>query len=396
MSLLEVDSVTGVTTSHGIKTNRIDRLTPSSVIHGDRKSPNPWNYEKVVRNYHLLKLDGMWKRYGSYGGAPGPYPSSTFSGPLPTELGMYAPPNRVDECVNVALGRFNEGVRGSLDLSVAMAESSQTRKMLASTGKFERYVNGIGGRRWANEWLQLQYGWLPLLSDVYGAANELIDYNRSRCVIRGRAKLVDQTLGIRPISDSFDWTGTGYFSYGGVKANYESFQVTKAQYVVEMKEPTDVQRQARWSSLNPASIAWELVPYSFVVDWFVDVGGFLRDTETMLLYNSSFSSGYRTTLRVIQVKESIDYLNTSSHFETRLMKIKSSGSFDYIKLDRIVLTSYPSPKPPRINTDLSWRRLLSAAALLTQILPTKEVTPKKKERRQTNQIQRWMRLLKRR
>ena len=28
--------------------------------------------------------------------------------------------------------------------------------------------------------------------------------------------------------------------------------------------------------LNPASVAWELTPFSFVVDWFVNIGSFLR------------------------------------------------------------------------------------------------------------------------
>jgi hypothetical protein len=29
--------------------------------------------------------------------------------------------------------------------------------------------------------------------------------------------------------------------------------------------------------VNPAAIAWELVPFSFVVDWFVNVGEFLNN-----------------------------------------------------------------------------------------------------------------------
>lgn len=389
MSLIELNPVTGATVNHGLKVNRTEVLAPSALIKGNRKSPNPWLYNKVVFNRHLIKDKDMWKREGTYGGSPRPNPTTTFSGPLPDGLSIQIPTLRVAECNNVALERLNEKVRGGLDISIAVAESYATLKMLKSVGKFQRYFSGVGGKRWANEWLELQYGWLPLLSDVYNAAEELIDYNRSRCVIRGRAKFTDQARGIRQISDSFDWTGTGYFAASQVNANYDSFMVTKSQCVVELAEPTSLQRIARWTSLNPLSIAWELTPYSFVADWFLDIGGYLRETETALLFNSTFAGGYRTAILEIEVQEKIDFFDTSNVFFTALSKIKSEANYARLVVNRVVYDSYPLPTLPQIKTDLSWKRLLSAAALLTQFLPKSVKTVTKKRRKPYRPYRGW-------
>jgi hypothetical protein len=36
--------------------------------------------------------------------------------------------------------------------------------------------------------------------------------------------------------------------------------------------------------LNPASVYWETIPFSFVVDWFVDVGGYLNAQAALRLF----------------------------------------------------------------------------------------------------------------
>jgi hypothetical protein len=123
----------------------------------------------------------------------------------------------------------------------------------------------------------------------------------------------------------------------------------------------------RWTSLNPASIAWELMPYSFVVDWFYDIGGMLRRFESALLYGKQFKKGYQSEL----------YYHHSAFQRNGLQDSVLPGYQFYgeltawvrrVQFERIVFASLPTGQLPTIRADLGSSRLLSAAALLSQFL----------------------------
>jgi hypothetical protein len=48
--------------------------------------------------------------------------------------------------------------------------------------------------------------------------------------------------------------------------------------------------------INPAAVAWELVPFSFLVDWFLPVGDFLNSFTDLLGHSVHYP--YTTTKRV--------------------------------------------------------------------------------------------------
>jgi len=123
---------------------------------------------------------------------------------------------------------------------------------------------------------------------------------------------------------------------------------------------------ARWGSLNPMSIGWEILPYSFVVDWFLNVGQFLRNAETALLYGSAVSDGYISTLRVAKVEGFGGEIITSGSNYVQ----KTSGSWWARRLSftRSRLTTFPVPGKISLNTNLSSGKLMNAAGLLSQFL----------------------------
>lgn len=343
------------------------QVSSSAVIKGNKKTPNPWSY---TINDSDNKYIGTWRdRNGSYGGPIGAirwiWKGSMQGLPLPV-IDAARKTTLTTNAYNTALDRLNDKVRGGLDLSVAMAESSSTLRMVRALTKTKRYFSGIGSKRWANEWLELKYGWQPLLSDIYGAANEIINVNLGLMTFKGRG------------SDSVNTSGTRTVAAGGadlpgytnnpivLKQKISTFCACELQ--VTLKAPTSVQQAARWSSLNPVSIAWELVPYSFVVDWFYDIGGYLRNAETQILYNSAFVSGYRSELSVEQGAGEFTYNDSSNTYFTKVVYAQGTCKVYKKSFNRTVLTSYPFPRRPRINTDLSSNRLLSAAALLRQLI----------------------------
>lgn len=277
---------------------------------------------------------------------------------------------------NQALSRLNDSVRGNLDLSIALAEAGKTAQMVTRVAKvlsFARSKKPRGGypipgplRRLndasyalANGYLEFKYGWKPLLSDVFNAADESI-----RCTL-------NQLQRFRA-SASVPLTGakTVYTSIGGpdtpIHVEWAGGRLSTT-YSMVLRIPDSSFDIARWSSLNPLTIGWELIPYSFVVDWFVGVGSYLRNVETALYYNTQFVSGYRSDFCFWPFKAKLiqhTSFGSGKKIETQdLIAFKS-----YVQFNRSVLQSYPSPSLPHFRADLGASQLTSAAALLRQLL----------------------------
>lgn len=114
--------------------------------------------------------------------------------------------------------------------------------------------NDIAGR-----WLELQYGWLPLVNDVYEGANAFaVIANRPRVTT---VKVSRNRIGLYNASTSpSNWSG-----WTGVKE--------RRRYFYEMSEDLTTPRSL--GLYDPLSIVWEKIPYSFVVDWFIPIGTYL-------------------------------------------------------------------------------------------------------------------------
>lgn len=120
---------------------------------------------------------------------------------------------------------------------------------------------------------------------------------------------------------------------------------------------------SKFSSLNPISIAWEMMPFSFVADWFYDVGGYMRNLESSIVFGSLFDSGFTTyTYRFVHKGHVIGSYSDPGGYQN----IDWVGSQSRTGLDRQILTGSPVPLIPKFTTDLSSGRLLNAAALLAQ------------------------------
>ncbi len=263
---------------------------------------------------------------------------------------------------NKCLDELAEKARGSLDLSVDLAEIGKTRSMLSATKRVEDYTK-VFWRRWtttkafANHWLEYTYGLKPLVSSVFGLAEE-------------NARVVINKV------ESFKARGTDYsFTPKRIriedKYGFEWYPVDKCRFKLSTTIGCDLTSQvfdaARFSSLNPASIAWELLPYSFVVDWFCDVGGYLRNLETALLYGGRFRNGYKTELAVFEGSffQNVDY-DYYGVVPGGFQEVRGQFSGSHIK--RSLLGEYPHPNRPSFQARLGSSRLLSAAALLGQQL----------------------------
>lgn len=332
---------------------------------GDHHKPLPHSYEVVyVRflNGRVSFVDSTNAGYyGSYEGDLINY-TSDVDAYFPLEA---FPSNTY----NNALSKCYDKLRGTVDLSVDLAQLGQTARMFKEIASLETYtssfkslkalIRGVSSAR-----LMYVYGIKPTVSTIYDCidkAQQALDENL--LVIKARAQ--DSVSFDRYVTLA-DYVRTAYQDPNHVvtsKANAHKCEI-KLRY-----KPLN-NALGTWTSLNPVSIAWELLPYSFVVDWFLNVGNYVRNLETALLYRNRFVDGYVSRLSHIDyvMKNRFTSYKVKSGGDVTNCEYLAESSAKRIRFSRTVLTSAPTPEMPSFKADLGSARLLNAAALLGVLL----------------------------
>lgn len=268
-----------------------------------------------------------------------------------------------------------------VDLGVAYAERKATSRMLGDTatrlarsvrelqrGNFRNAARAIGivkdpgrprGSNWTNHWLQLQYGWKPLLSDVYGACDALSRRDPSDWRVTATASRKDKSYYSVYSPPGGTSTPTNMDAYRGEAVRERGVFVR-----LDALPANDLTMS--FTSLgvtNPLLVAWELVPYSFVVDWFFPLGNWLDSLDALLGYGPAWSS--------------ISQRNYCTWFETGLSKYDytTKGSFvennyegrqELLKIVRTAQSGVPLPTLPRFKDPRSLGHMANGLSLLAQ------------------------------
>jgi hypothetical protein len=134
-------------------------------------------------------------------------------------------------------------------------------------------------------WLEMQYGWKPLLQDVEGMATAFAKTRTSRASILHAQSRSTIKYPTSPPSGSFSGL-TGDVTHEG-----------KSWITYRIRNDITVAAN-RLGLLNPLSVAWELVPFSFIADWFVNVGDYIEECSAFSgidILDSGYS--YRLTAK---------------------------------------------------------------------------------------------------
>jgi hypothetical protein len=128
----------------------------------------------------------------------------------------------------------------------------------------------------------------------------------------------------------------------------------------------------RWGLTDPASVAWELIPFSFVADWFVPIGDTLRAIHAARTL--PVEKVITTTLRkkVGSISVNAGYPSCGSCYNC--YKVVQGGRWDYtqVNMTRAISTSLPSGfdvtkavwKRGVFRPELTTKRLIDSVALL--------------------------------
>lgn len=204
------------------------------------------------------------------------------------------------------------------------------------------------------QWLELQYGWKPLLSDIYGACEDLavkdnFQPDRYRVTVKKTR---------REIQEGYTNVNSGIHFEGPYRAQHSVF--IRLDY--RMENPFAVSA-ARSGISNPLTLAWELLPWSFVADWFIPVGSYL---STMDATNGWQFLGGSATRRWHVLTHGV-VKRTGYNFPGRVVPYWGGyGASNSSKnINRVVYSSSPTPRFPGFKNPLSLTHMANAIALLS-------------------------------
>lgn len=161
--------------------------------------------------------------------------------------------------------------RDALNLTGRMIKSFKAHR-----GKSTRSA----ARAFSNMWLEYRYGWKPLILDIHQVYKNHRTF-RSRLFKRRLVARASQS-GSQNTSKSFEMQPCipdfGVWKASGTVTR--SQEVAAHAGVIYEVQPRSASEQVsvdyRLGADSLLQTAWELTPFSFVVDWFVDVGTWLE------------------------------------------------------------------------------------------------------------------------
>lgn len=209
--------------------------------------------------------------------------------------------------------------------------------------------------------LEFNYGWVPFMLEVRSAVNTLMDLAdrpESR-VMRVRADSHVETT-VTVLKETWDFGIDG-------KINIERKDAIKHSIRgVWRFEPLSADLPGRFGMVNPAEVIWELIPLSFVVDWFLPIGDYLSALDTRFRFSHRGGVyGYRTEIKSTWKPHGPPFGANMT------ISGDSSGTCYRVNVNRSVMLEAPSAKLISFGYDpqLNATRVTSAIALLRQIVP---------------------------
>jgi hypothetical protein len=123
-------------------------------------------------------------------------------------------------------------------------------------------------KQFADNWLEFSFGWRPLIQDI-GRVVEILQDPLPKRKVRGKG------LSVQDSYSGAWWAGLRYPDRMQAQWIHAETRVFAGTTVVGVNP--DLYLANSLGFVNPALVAWESVPFSFVVDWFTNVGDMLEN-----------------------------------------------------------------------------------------------------------------------
>lgn len=374
-----VSSVAGRAHSPFVYHGKTQLIDGQLFVEGETVNGNNGRKYKF-REYQLMVKRGVWREphayscsldegnidyfhgYVGYRGDSSPFYTVEKYGDLRcSDYGLLVPslssgvsPDLRSRAVTKALSKLKNQ---KVNLAQAFAEREQTVHLVrdtlaglthAAVSLRKKDLRGIAeglklrgkvkmprGQNFHNRWLELQYGWKPLYSDVYGAVQALHqkdqeDLRRYSCTVTGKAKEHVESWDSQLRNYCYRAT-RHYIGTDGVFVRLDYY----------LANPFSASLSALGIT-NPLTVAWEITPWSFVWDWFNPIGGYLNALDAHVGFQ--FKAGTVSSLRT---REWDAWLNTAGPQSGYVsMNAYGASKVRQLRLTRELYSSSPLPRIP--------------------------------------------------
>jgi len=341
----------------------------SPPVHGDRHSPTPYYrfINSLIRDepYVVRRLD-----YFNGQLVVDTLETTHMSGEFPV-LNMSPPDSWGEDFGNIRSQAITQALnkmrKGKVGVGNNAGEAGQVVRMITdNTRKVVGAYNSLrrgnfalalkhlglnpkavfGGRTLAQRWLELQYGWKPLISDIHDGTKLLCDYVDPGKPVSMNVKVVKN----QKVERDFGLVHAYRFD-----TRWKCVGTAKCGLFAKVSCPALVGADM-FGLLNPLSIAWELTPFSFIVDWFVPVGNVLDALSATA--GLDFGTGFITTVEEQRFSASLRAFDAG--------RVENGGDFlvgNYL-MRRQVLPDFPLPELYAKENPFSKAHVYNAIALI--------------------------------
>lgn len=244
--------------------------------------------------------------------------------------------------------------RNKRKFNAAKVLDAATRR---NTGRGISNLEAWGGEI-PSKWLEYQYGWKPLMSDVtnamssvdYAQSNDLYRFSKKAYVKRNVVKSISMPVNVPLGNIQWRW-------------DYEVYRscFIRLDYTVNTGYMASL---ASLGLLNPVSLVWEKLPFSFVVDWFLPLGSWFNTFDATA--GKSFKGGSASFVAITPPTYGrVTHTSIPALFEAGSLRYDGSpGMIRSFAMQRNPLITFPSPSPPAWKNPFSPHHVANALSLL--------------------------------
>lgn len=338
----------------------------TNTVNHTKAKPMPWNSYDMMMTQQVC-VRGKTQYQSGYANYQGPNPWTSND-----ELAL--------------LGKLSEKAKGhEFNLAVSAAEGPQSVKLVLNTlvrlssatralkkGRLDLALRALGappkkGRavydtRTLNHkdisamWLEIQYGWRPLIQDVYASF-------AAYAAIANAPRVTRFSVSHRAEGKNRAGIPNGGYNSGWI----DQTSVHSKRLICEIKELPSVARSL--GLLNPAAVVWEKTPFSFVADWFIPIGTYLDALNIIPAISGRYLVSYKREVNTVVT--GITFFNASNFVWVTAFEGAKNHARE-VKFTRSIVSSYPVPFPTfkPLEKSLSPGHVKNAIALLHQIVTT--------------------------
>lgn len=208
-------------------------------------------------------------------------------------------------------------------------------------------------------WLSIAYGWKPALQDLFGAAEQLASTNLNENLEKAR------TRDFKVMESSVRTPGSNAGSIYTTLMETVEKRTTKITIGYQVKFSlfnSPEHTMAKIGLTNPAYLAWELLPFSFVYDWILPLGNYINSWDAT--FGLKFKSGTKTVKIEQEYRMEGQTIPRAQQSANQWQFEGTKSSYQRkVTFSRTVLNDFPFPAIPHFKNPFSTHHIVNGLAL---------------------------------